>query len=164
MLTLGVGENVTQQKVGLGCPPPIGNFWRQKFGEKGKRTLIQKLHRLEEWQASAPVPIPPEHPEEKIPPSSADQPKTAPRVPSSIKTPSFGNHRWLQHNHPSCSTSFPATVRPQAPSWSPHAQLVQPAPLSLPGAGLLQLLWPTMRGLCHSDHGAWSLPPGHSSI
>ena len=44
--------------MGFCCPRPKGKFWRQRFGEKGKRSFIKKLHNQEKWQASASEPIP----------------------------------------------------------------------------------------------------------
>ena len=42
---------------------PIGKFWRQRFGEKGKRSFIQKLHNLGSGRFLPQSPSLLEHPE-----------------------------------------------------------------------------------------------------
>lgn len=71
------GDLITEQKVGFSCPPlPIGKFWM--FGDKGKRSFIQKPHSLGECQASGSKPIPSGKPREKPHHSPTPKPKQCP--------------------------------------------------------------------------------------
>ena len=63
---------------------------------KGKMSFIQKLHNLGGWQSSVSKLIFSGKPRGKPSYPMPGQSKGVPRVSS----PSFGNHRWLLHDHP----------------------------------------------------------------
>ena len=82
--------SVTEQ-IGLCCPPPIGKFQRQRFGEKEKGSFIQNLHNFGRMAGFCLRFHPLQNTQRKTPPPSARQTQSCTQSSfSHLKTLSFG--------------------------------------------------------------------------
>ena len=74
---------------------PWANSGGRRLMKKGKKSFIQNLHNLEEWQVPALIPYPLDQPEENPATPCQTSPRLYPQFLLPFKDSSFGNHRWL---------------------------------------------------------------------